>query len=105
MFELPPTFTQFLAFIGAPAFAAFVVSELLETNAWFQGLENKFKGLFVLLLSLVLALVSYFLTKWVPEAVQVDLQPIYAVIVGTVAAFIAGQIWHNTAHKDSTSVG
>jgi hypothetical protein len=98
MIELPSTFTQFLAFLGTPIFASFVVSEVLEHIKAFQNADSQRKALIVLALSLALGLLSYALVRWIPPTVVEQWQPIYNVIVGTIAAFIGGQIYHNQTH-------
>lgn len=103
--EIPQSLSAFLAFMGTPVFSNWVASEILEQQAWFQKLPSGRKSLVVLAISIILGVVSFALVTWTPASVVTNLQPLYAVIVASVAGFLSGQYYHAKAHAEDTPAG
>lgn len=94
MLELPPTFSQFLTFIGTPVFAAWIVSHFIETIPAWATLTATVKQLILAAIYIVLGLLSFGLVHWVPASVAEQLQPIYAIIVAAIGAWLSGMFYH-----------
>lgn len=91
---LPPDLASFLTFIATPIFAAWIVSHFIETIPQWADLAATVKQAIMLAIYIGLGLLSYALVKWVPADVIVTLQPIYAVIIGAITAWISANLWH-----------
>lgn len=98
--SLPPDLTKLAAFIGSATFASFIASEVLEYIPQFKALTSGKKSGIVLFVYVLLSLASYAMVRWVPATAVQDLQPVYSIVIGAVAAFLGGQWWHNN-HKDA----
>lgn len=99
MDQLPANLTEFLTFIASPVFGAWVISEILEQAQWFQLLPSGRKSVIVLVVMLLLSIASFALVRWVPATVVEQLQPLYAIIAGTIVAFLSGKVYHDKAHN------
>ncbi len=98
MDQLPPELSQFLTFIASPVFGAWVVSEVLEQQQWFLALPPGRKAIQVLAVMLLLGVLSFALVRWVPPSATEQLQPLYAIVVATIAAFVSGKVYHVKTH-------
>ena len=99
--SLPPSLSGFMAFVGTAVFAAFFVSEFIEYVPQFKNANSQVKTAVVLAIYVLLGVASSALVHWVPATVVEQLQPIYSVIVGTLASFVAGQWWHDNHNTDT----
>lgn len=101
--DIPADLSTFLTFMASPVFGAWVISEVLEQAQWFQLLPSGRKSLVVLVVMLLLSITSFALVRWVPPSVVANLQPLYAVIAGTIAAFLSGKLYHEKTHNPSAT--
>lgn len=86
--------SAFIVFIGTPVFADYIISNVLDQIPAFVNLKGQVKAIITLALSVILGLVSYYLTQTLTPATIAQLQPIFAVISAMVTAWLAGQIQH-----------
>lgn len=101
MTPLPTDLFHFFLFLGTPAVAAWVVSELLEHLNWFKSQDAQVKSMVVMLTHVALGVISMVLTKNISADVIAQLDPVYAVIVQSLTAFAGSQYWHTTKHTDT----
>lgn len=94
MLALPSDLAAFIAYLAAPAFAAWVVSNFLESEAWFNALDSQGKNRVVTVVYVALGVLSYLLMTTIPSTLITQLQPIYLVISAAIAAAVSGEAYH-----------
>lgn len=104
--QLPSDLTQFLSFIATPVFGAWFISHFVETLPairWLRfpgwtALGDTTKKLITAVVYILLALASAGLVKWVPASAIEALQPIYAIIIASLGAWVSGSAFHYVVH-------
>jgi hypothetical protein len=94
MIVLPPDLGSLLAYIGTAAFASWVVSNVLENLTAFQALTAQAKNIVILIAYIVLGVLSYLLILTVPTSLIAQLQPLYAVVLASITAYVSGTWYH-----------
>lgn len=89
------TLAGLISFLGTNAFLGFVKSQLLEGIPWFGKQDANTKSAIVLVASVVFGLLSYALSKYVPQSELTQLQPLYNVIFSSVTVWLSSQAYHN----------
>jgi len=92
--QIPVTLLDLFKFIGSPVFIGGILAFLLEGIGPFQNLTATVKRLWVIGLILVLSLLSYALTTFVPASVVQALDPVYAYVISSFIALFGSQVWH-----------
>lgn len=101
--DLPATLSQFIAYLAAPAFAAWVVSNFLENEAWFQAQTVQGRSRIILAVYVALGVLSYLLMTTVPTSLITQFQPLYLIISASIAAYISGTAYHSQTTGKTTA--
>jgi len=88
------TMVEFLILLGTGAGAMGAASFLLERWAWFQALKAETRGLVVLCVAVVVALIAFAVARFVPSAILQELQVWFQVVYTVVIYWLASQVAH-----------
>ncbi len=88
------TIGGFLVFLGMPAFVNWLISNGLDKWDKYEELSPARQNIINLVISLILALLSYFLTHALSPEFWAQIQPVYSVIAAVLVAWFNGQIQH-----------
>lgn len=104
--NLPSSLGEFFTFIGSAAAIGFVLSFLAENWGFFQTRNKQGKIAILVIVAVLMGLISYSLVRYVPAGVVDQAQPIYQVIISSLAILLATQVWHkavNQQEKDTSA--
>lgn len=88
------TLTDFLIWLGSAAGATAFLSFVAERLPAFQALSPQAKSYTMLGGSVVIALAAYAVLTYVPAETLAQLAPVFQVVYGVVAAWLANQFAH-----------
>lgn len=92
---LPATLSDFIVFLGTPAFIGFLTAHVLIHLAIYMDLTPLGKQIVTLVLSAIFGVLSLLLIQLVSPATLNQLQPIYAIIAAIISTWFGNQVTMN----------
>lgn len=88
---LPANFSDFVVFLGTPAFVGFLTAHILILLPAYVNLPPMTKQIVTIVLNAIFAIVSLLLVSLVNPQVFVQFQPVYAIIAAFIMSWIGNQ--------------
>ncbi len=101
--QLPLQIGVFFTWLASSAGIGAVMSEFFEREKWFDALSAQAKNRLVLLVSIGLGILSWFVGTQVSPEILAKIQPIATIVIGSLAVYLYSQRYHDKAHSDTTS--
>lgn len=88
------TLNDFLLWLASSGGAAATMSFVAERIPSFQNLPSQKRSLYILIGSVVIALVAYAVLRFVPAGTLDQLSPFFAIIYSIAGTWVASQVAH-----------